>query len=383
MEENKMIKIFQFISSIQLGGAEIVAFNLSEFCNTNSPVRLEFVVVELYQTNDYYSIQKKSELQSKNIRIISLGSRNKVFSLLISPFLLFYHLLAEKPNIIHSHTDEPDFVLSSTKRLFTILHIKFPKIVRTIHNTVLWPTHIKLGRYVETVFIDDWIVGVSDCALESYNDLRNKYNLNISKHLFTIYNGCLIPKKTEHTFKIDNQKINIAFCGRFENQKGIDILIERIKVLNDRFKDDFVFHVIGKGSYQNEVLKLAKVNSNVIVYDSVPNMSERLYAFDFLIMPSRFEGLVLISIEASYSKVPVIAAIAPGLSETLPKDWPLLFHLENEIELVTIFQNIKNRKYDMESLKNQAYFYVSTKFSHSSMIEAYSELYLKIIETGE
>ena len=382
MEENKMIKIFQFISSIQLGGAEIVAFNLSEFCNTNSPVRLEFVVVELYQTNDYYSIQKKSELQSKNIRIISLGNRNKIFSLLISPFLLFYHLLAEKPNIIHSHTDEPDFVLSSTKRLFTILHIKFPKIVRTIHNTVLWPTHIKLGRYVETVFIDDWIVGVSDCALESYNDLRNKYNLNISKHLFTIYNGCLIPKKTEHTFKIDNQKINIAFCGRFENQKGIDILIERIKVLNDRFKDDFVFHVIGKGSYQNEVLKLAKVNSNVIVYDSVPNMSERLYAFDFLIMPSRFEGLVLISIEASYSKVPVIAAIAPGLSETLPKDWPLLFHLENEIELVTIFQNIKNRKYDMESLKNQAYFYVSTKFSHSTMIEAYSKLYLRINEYG-
>jgi len=377
-----MIKIFQFISSIQLGGAEIVAFNLSEFCNTNSPVRLEFVVVELYQTNDYYSIQKKSELQSKNIRIISLGNRNKIFSLLISPFLLFYHLLAEKPNIIHSHTDEPDFVLSSTKRLFTILHIKFPKIVRTIHNTVLWPTHIKLGRYVETVFIDDWIVGVSDCALESYNDLRNKYNLNISKHLFTIYNGCLIPKKTEHTFKIDNQKINIAFCGRFENQKGIDILIERIKVLNDRFKDDFVFHVIGKGSYQNEVLKLAKVNSNVIVYDSVPNMSERLYAFDFLIMPSRFEGLVLISIEASYSKVPVIAAIAPGLSETLPKDWPLLFHLENEIELVTIFQNIKNRKYDMESLKNQAYFYVSTKFSHSTMIEAYSKLYLRINEYG-
>jgi len=49
---------------------------------------------------------------------------------------------------------------------------------------------------------------------------------------------------------------------------------------------------------------------------------------------------------------------------------------------VTIFQNIKNRKYDMESLKNQAYFYVSTKFSHSTMIEAYSKLYLRINEYG-
>ena len=383
MEKNTMIKIFQLISSIQLGGAEIVAFNLSEFCNTKSPTSFEFIVVELYQTNDHYSIQKKKELQSKNIRIISLGHRNKTISFLICPFMLFYHLLIEKPDIIHSHTDEPDFVLSITKRLFSFLHINFPKIVRTIHNTVLWPNHHKLGRFVENGFIDEWIVGVSDCALQSYHDLRNRYNLNIPQNLSIIYNGCVVPRKTEHSFAINNQKINIAFCGRFEEQKGIDILIERIKEINKRFKDDFIFHVIGKGTYQNEVLKLAKVNPNVIVYDSVPNVSEKLYAFDFLIMPSRFEGLVLISIEASYSNVPVIAAIAPGLSETLPINWPLLFQLDNENELVTLFENIKGRKYDLESLKNQAYLYVSSKFSHSSMIEAYSELYLKIIETGE
>jgi glycosyltransferase involved in cell wall biosynthesis len=375
-----MIKIFQFISSIQLGGAEMIAFNLSEFCNSESPNSFEFVVVELLQTNDYYSMEKKKELRLKNIRVISLGTRNKAFSLLIGPFMLFYYLLIEKPDVIHSHTDLPDLVLSNTKRFFSIFHIKFPKIIRTIHNTVLWPTHNKLGKYVETGFTNDWIVGVSESAIESYRNLRNKYNLNISNHLFTIYNGCVIPPKSEHPFEIDNQKINIAFCGRFEDQKGIDILIERIKVINSKFNDHFVFHLIGKGTYLNDVLKLAKANPNVIVYESVPNISEKLYAFDFLIMPSRFEGLVLISIEASYSKVPVIAAMASGLSETLPKDWPLLFHLENEIELLAILEKIKNNEYDLKILKNQAFLFVSQKFSHSGMIDAYSKLYLEMNE---
>ncbi len=61
-------------------------------------------------------------------------------------------------------------------------------------------------------------------------------------------------------------------------------------------------------------------------------------------MPSHFEGLPLTSIEASFSGVPVIAAHAPGLDETLPENWPLKFHLENNDELYSIFENIKEKK---------------------------------------
>lgn len=97
-------------------------------------------------------------------------------------------------------------------------------------------------------------------------------------------------------------------------------------------------------------------------------------------MPSRFEGLVLTSIEASLSKIPVIAAIAPGLSETLPIDWPLQFHLENAEEFLLLFERIKNNEFDLESLINQAYFFVSDKFSHQRMINEYSNLYLSLNE---
>jgi len=375
-----MVKIFQLIRSVHLGGAEIVAFNLAEFCNRDSVESFEFVVVELHQTHDAYSFELKKKLQSINIRTISIGGKSKIIALIFGPFILAQRILREKPDIIHSHTDLPDLLLSNTIRLFSLFHLKFPKIIRTIHNTELWSSHNKLGRYVERGFANDYVVGVSDGALNAYKNLRKKYNLAYSSHQLIIHNGCSVPKRDKHPFKIEEKKINIAFCGRFENQKGIDILIERIELINSKFADDFLFHLIGSGSYQNEILKLSQENNNVLVYDAVPNVANKLYAFDFLIMPSRFEGLVLISIEASFSKVPVIAAFAPGLSETLPTEWPLKFQLENEDELLLIIENIKNRKFDLDALKTQAYSYVSEKFSHSSMIDSYSKLYLEINE---
>jgi len=375
-----MLKVFQLVRSVHLGGAEMVAFNLAESCENNYPDKFEFIVVELHKTNNAYSRDKKRYLRAKNIRIISLFDRSKTASLLFGPFILTYHLLKEKPDIVHSHTDLPDLMLSNTKRIFSLFHLRFPKVVRTIHNTVLWPTHSKLGKHAEQMFVNDRVIGVSRNALEAYQNLRGKYSLKNSDYQSIIHNGCAVPQKVKHPFRVDDKKINIAFCGRFENQKGIDILIERIRLINGKFNDDFLFHLIGSGTYQNEIMKLSQAYSNVLVYDAVPNVADKLYAFDFLIMPSRFEGLVLISIEASFAKVPVIAAVAPGLSETLPADWPLNFPLDDEDALLQIITKIKNREFDLDALKNEAYSYVSKEFSHSAMVSSYSKLYLDINE---
>jgi len=375
-----MAKIFQIIRSIHLGGAEIVAFNLSECCRSNSPDEFEFVVVELHQSHDDYSVEKKKQLESKGIRIISAGTSSKNVSLLIGPFVLAYHVLKEKPDIIHSHTDLPDLLLSGTKRIFSLFGLKFPKIVRTIHNTELWSEHAKLGKFTEEAFQNDFIVGVSDGSLNAYNNLRKKYGIPASSFQQVIYNGCVIPGKQPHPFKIDSSKINIAYCGRFVEQKGIDILIDRIAEIQQKFPETFLFHVIGTGPYQDGINKLAEKTANVLVYQAVPNISEKLYAFDFIIMPSRFEGLSLMSIEASFSKVPVIAAYAPGLTETLPPHWALLFKLESADELIAIFRKIKDKAFDLQALGNETYQFVSEDFSHSRMIDEYSKLYSTLTE---
>jgi len=375
-----MVKIFQLITSVQLGGAENVAFNLAERCKLGESKNIEFIIVELYQTQNNYSKQKRKEISSKVIRIISLSKYSKRISLIIAPFSLLKHVLKEKPQIIHSHTDLPDFVLAVCLRILSLLQFSCPKIIRTIHNTELWSTHDKIGRFTEKAFEDDWIVGVSEASLKAYNQIRLKNHLHTSHYQCIVYNGCSIPVNNEHPFKIDKQKINIAFCGRFENQKGIDILLNRIQEISKRFNNKFAFHLIGNGTYMNEVNRLSSAIEGVQVYASVPNISDKLYAFDFIIMPSRFEGLALLSLEASFSKVPVIAAYAPGLTETLPTGWPLLFHLDSSEELMVIIQKILNKRLDLDVLKEDAFSFVNKKFSLDRMIKSYSKIYLDCYE---
>jgi len=373
-----MIKIYLLVASIKLGGSENVAINIAEHCKLAHPHDFEFVIVELFQTHDSYALNKKQKLVSQYIKTITLTKTSKRISLLLGPFRLAYFLMKEKPQIIHTHTDLPDLVLSTTLRILSLFNFKIPKIVRTIHSTQLWPTHFKLGKYTEKAFSDEWICGVSEPTLKAYNELRRKYNFPVSVHQQIINNGSMIPSRKAHPFKIDYEKINIAFCGRFEDYKGMDILIPCIKQIYALYPDDFLFHIIGNGTFQHEIDKLAKNYNNVIVYEAVTEIAEKLYDFDYLFMPSHFEGLALMSIEASFAKVPVIATYASGLQETLPPDWPLKFHKENENELLAIFEKIKNKKYDYEKLKEQAYLFVNEHFSLKKMINAYSELYRKI-----
>lgn len=371
-----MIKIFQLITTINLGGAENIAINLIEECKNKYPNQFEFYLIELFPSNCDYAIETKKKLRQKKIQIITLYDGFKKFSLIISPIILSYYILKLKPRIIHSHTDLPDFVLSISIRILRLLKTNKIQIIRTIHNTELWSSHKRIGKFTEKLYKNDLVVGVSEAALNAYNSLRANSNLPVSSFQQIIYNGCRIPIKIDNQFKIDKRKINIAFCGRFEYQKGIDILMDRIILINEIFKDNFIFHIIGSGKLRNEVEQFSKNVDNVLIYDAVPNISNKLHVFDFIIMPSRYEGLVLLSIEASFSRVPVIAAFAPGLNETLPSGWPLQFNLHNTDELIDIFKNIIYSKYNLEILCNEAFAFVADRFSFSQMINSYSKLYL-------
>ena len=368
-------KIFQLITSINLGGAENVAFNLSEHCMVDGTIPTEFTIVELYRSHTDYANAKRIELKEKKINTVSLFGGSKRMSLFFAPFVLFWIIKKKKPAIIHSHTDLPDLVLASAIRLMRLFRMGIPEIVRTIHNTELWPTHPRIARYTEAAFQNDTIVGVSKAALQAYFTIRKNNGLSLSPQNKVIYNGCHLPVASEIEIPLFFNKINVAFCGRFEYQKGIDVLIDRIKCINTLYATTFNFYIIGNGQLQKEVQALTKQFDNVFLHKAISSIANKLHHFDFILMPSRFEGLPLISLEASFSKVPVIASKAPGLEETLPVNWPLWFDLYDEKELLDIFGKIANKEFDLQQLKQMAFDFVSQHFTMSSMIQEYNKIY--------
>lgn len=111
-------------------------------------------------------------------------------------------------------------------------------------------------------------------------------------------------------------KINVLFAGRLEHQKGIDILIKTIIRLKDN--NTIHFHVIGEGSLKKMLISSLTDCKNFTYYEKIYNLASYLSSFDFLFMPSNFEGLALMPIEAGFAKLPCIVNDCPGLGETMP-----------------------------------------------------------------
>jgi glycosyltransferase involved in cell wall biosynthesis len=79
--------------------------------------------------------------------------------------------------------------------------------------------------------------------------------------------------------------------------------------------------MFGAGTLEARVSEgAAQSGGRITVEPPVADLRARLGSFDAILMPSRFEGLPLLALEASCVGIPIIATNAPGLDEVFP-DW--------------------------------------------------------------
>jgi glycosyltransferase involved in cell wall biosynthesis len=134
-----------------------------------------------------------------------------------------------------------------------------------------------------------------------------------------VYN---FPNGVDTVRYIPGQKKNIftvMFAGRIVYQKGIDILAEVIRKINDSQHKNVNFRIFGSGPLAYIVEDLEKKFSNVI-YSSYVDEEELIEAFKsahVFVSPSRFETFLLTSLEAQSAGTPVIASDIAGPRETV------------------------------------------------------------------
>ena len=100
----------------------------------------------------------------------------------------------------------------------------------------------------------------------------------------------------------------IGHVGTFTYQKNQERLIELINKLkenNDRYKLVLVGDGEEKTNIQNMVKTLG-LEQHVLFTGNICNVNEYLSAFDIMILPSRYEGLPLVSIEWQANGLPCI-----------------------------------------------------------------------------
>lgn len=367
----KPMRVFHLISRFDLGGAERVAANIAKSGNP----AIEYHIVEILRGNSGFTQGFLRELRNAGVRCHRSLMPNFHFHFMaeriaavLFPLRFLYIWLRYKPDVVHAHTETPDMCLWAFFRVFPWLQRRC-RIVRTIHNTCLWTGLKRFGRRVERFYQRNGAnVAISKSVLDCYSD-------EFGSEPPIIYNG--VPEVTQEPFAALNPgKTNILFAGRFEEQKGIKHLVFVVKHLQDM--PQYHFHVVGGGKLQPLVDSELSGLPNVTVHKPVFGIAKYLASFEYMLMPSEFEGLPLMSVEASMAGLPVVCSDCKGLNETVPPDWALVAHANSHDEYMHIFRSVIPSA-DRRRLSAAARAFVVSRFSVEKMQREYERLYLQTV----
>lgn len=104
-------------------------------------------------------------------------------------------------------------------------------------------------------------------------------------------------------------KIILGHVGRLENQKNHMFLLEVFKLLDNKSPNKFKLILVGNGSLEKKIKDYIEKNQlldKVVLTGFRSDVDELLNVFDIFLLPSLFEGLPVVAIEAQTNGLPVI-----------------------------------------------------------------------------
>lgn len=179
----------------------------------------------------------------------------------------------------------------------------------------------------------------------------------------------------------EHNKKRLLLVAMLTDVKGVPYLIEALKILRTR-RSDFVLDIIGDGPRRHEYEMMVKrlgLNSVVRFYGFKPkhDVAEFMRNADVFVLPSLWENLPCVIIEAMASGLPVVATNVGGIPEIVnnevgvlvpPRDADALAHA-----LDSMLQNINT----YSSQKIAAY--AAQRFSYEVVGKILTDLYNQVL----
>jgi glycosyltransferase involved in cell wall biosynthesis len=234
---------------------------------------------------------------------------------------------------------------------------------------------IIIGNFLDA-FATDSIVFVSDTNLGVRSKQKPKVDSNKMK---VIYNGVNSGDFVlDETKKLESAKKIIVTLSALVKRKGVDVLINAIKILTEKGVDGFEVRIGGDGPEKGNLTNLinsCRLGDKISLLGHV-DKQQLLAVADLFVLPTYSEGLPLSLIEAGLFNVPVIASAVDGIPEIIRhKQNGLLVNAGSAEELAASIQLLlQDQSMACKlacALKKDAH----AKFSEKIMVEKYTTLF--------
>jgi glycogen(starch) synthase len=213
-----------------------------------------------------------------------------------------------EPDIVHAH--DP----STAVWLYLRTQRRRRPLVGTLHNVTTAHHGDRLAPVAALMRESHRVTGVSQAVVDDLLDLFP----DASNRISLVRNAVKAPVQATKPVAVDAPLLCI---GRLVPQKGFDMAIEAFARVAQRHPGARLV-IAGTGPDRNDLGLLAErlgVGQSVEFIGRVEpsDVFDLFSASRALVMPSRYEGLPLVSLEAGWAARPVVAMAGPGLTEVV------------------------------------------------------------------
>lgn len=305
----KKIKLLHLISRIDIGGAERQLLSLV----TNLDKEKYDIYVRYFEGKG----ELKKEFEGGGIQIKKFEFRG--FWDMSIWLRLYQDMKANRYDVIHTHGFKADLWGAIVGRLTGV-----PIIISTVHNQEQYLKN-SIVRFIEKWIIspiDDTIIVVSEGVKRFLIKTGGIPEKKIKKVYYGI-NPADIKIDKERDIReelgIDKDAPLIGCIGRLVEQKGHKYLIRAAKRVIEIFPQA-KFFIIGRGKLEKNLKKLAQnnsLNSGIIFAGFRTDIYSIIDKLDLIVMPSLWEGLGLVLLEAMALGKPIVATDVGGIPEVV------------------------------------------------------------------
>lgn len=166
-------------------------------------------------------------------------------------------------------------------------------------------------------FVEGNLCGLADLVVNvSASDAETAGKLGYRGHHVVVENAVGPPDPAARSDLFDrpaSSRVNLLFVGRFDHQKGLDLLLSAYDLARSR-NSDLHLHLVGGAVRGSEMPELGE---GVSYHGWVgPDEIDSYYrSADALVVPSRWEGLPLVVPEAYRNGTPVMVARRSGMEK--------------------------------------------------------------------
>lgn len=375
-QRNRPLRVLQFVTRLGLGGAERVALSIEQGLRND----FEFAVFAVRGTErSGIGRAMRQSLIDLNVPLFE-GSRVpiKAGGMVVAGFHGARAVRAFRPDIVHLHTEIPESAYAAMIAMVPA-HAS-AAIVRTIHNSVYWHFWPRLGRWCERRMRRSHVACVSQDAMRAFEEFRAGSGAGpLPASPVVVYNGVALPARARAQRRENAGRVRVLFAGRFETEKGSDLLPEVFSLVPPPpGGGEFVVHGSGRHAAALAALAASPPSGWTIrVEPPVADLPERMAGFDLVLMPSRFEGLGMVAVEALLVGLPVIGTDAPGLREALPPDYPWRAAAGDARSFARAFAQALAERARWPAVTLRAQEFAAGRFGFDSMCSSYRTLYLR------